>query len=160
VRAAELARGRKRVAEASELRAARAWVKQIRASSSKSIYVGMVSPTIRSRHHNVVAGVCPHPLRLTGKCLSSSCGQVRACQKKMLSVAFRTHSLTQARDGQRFIRLFVLDPPEAGETRAVEAANRTLYGLTSSILAGDTYKAFELAPKILAGPSSTSTRRR
>src|SRR5471030_2686083 len=33
---------------------------------------------------------------------------------------------------------------------AVEAANRTLYGLTSSILAGDTYKAFELAPKILA----------
>ena len=70
-----------------------------------------------------------------------------------------TH-LTQARDGQRFIRLFLLDPPEAGETRAVEAANRTLYGLTSSILAGDTYKAFELAPKILAGPSSTSTRRR
>jgi acyl-CoA reductase-like NAD-dependent aldehyde dehydrogenase len=35
--------------------------------------------------------------------------------------------------------------------QAVEAANRTLYGLTSSILAGDTYKAFELAPKILAG---------
>ena len=34
---------------------------------------------------------------------------------------------------------------------AVEAANRTLYGLTSSILAGDTYKAFELAPKVLAG---------
>src|SRR5471030_350420 len=34
---------------------------------------------------------------------------------------------------------------------AVEAANRTLYGLTSSILAGDTYRAFELAPKILAG---------
>jgi acyl-CoA reductase-like NAD-dependent aldehyde dehydrogenase len=41
----------------------------------------------------------------------------------------------------------VVDTPEA----AVEAANRTLYGLTSSILAGDTYKAFELAPKILAG---------
>ena len=34
---------------------------------------------------------------------------------------------------------------------AVAAANRTMYGLTSSILAGDTYKAFELAPKILAG---------
>src|SRR5712671_6543858 len=34
---------------------------------------------------------------------------------------------------------------------AVEAANRTMYGLTSSILAGDTYRAFELAPKILAG---------
>src|SRR5712672_1027962 len=35
--------------------------------------------------------------------------------------------------------------------KAVEAANRTMYGLTSSILAGNTYKAFELAPKILAG---------
>jgi acyl-CoA reductase-like NAD-dependent aldehyde dehydrogenase len=35
--------------------------------------------------------------------------------------------------------------------QAVEAANRTLYGLTSSILAGDTYKAFELAPRVMAG---------
>jgi acyl-CoA reductase-like NAD-dependent aldehyde dehydrogenase len=34
---------------------------------------------------------------------------------------------------------------------AVDAANRTLYGLTSTILARDTYKAFELAPRILAG---------
>ena len=34
---------------------------------------------------------------------------------------------------------------------AVDAANRTMYGLTSSILAGDTYKAFEMAPKVLAG---------
>jgi acyl-CoA reductase-like NAD-dependent aldehyde dehydrogenase len=41
----------------------------------------------------------------------------------------------------------VVDTPE----EAVAAANRTMYGLTSSILAGDTYKAFELAPKILAG---------
>jgi acyl-CoA reductase-like NAD-dependent aldehyde dehydrogenase len=41
----------------------------------------------------------------------------------------------------------VVDTPE----KAVEAANRTMYGLTSSILAGDTYKALELAPKILAG---------
>src|SRR5271154_4337796 len=41
----------------------------------------------------------------------------------------------------------VVDTPE----EAVEAANRTLYGLTSSILAGNTYRAFELAPKILAG---------
>ena len=37
----------------------------------------------------------------------------------------------------------VVDTPE----EAVAAANRTLYGLTSSILAGDTYRAFELAPK-------------
>jgi acyl-CoA reductase-like NAD-dependent aldehyde dehydrogenase len=41
----------------------------------------------------------------------------------------------------------VVDTPE----QAVEAANRTLYGLTSSILAGNTYRAFELAPKVLAG---------
>jgi acyl-CoA reductase-like NAD-dependent aldehyde dehydrogenase len=34
---------------------------------------------------------------------------------------------------------------------AVAAANRTMYGLTSSILAGNTYKAFEMAPKVLAG---------
>src|SRR6195256_2215452 len=34
---------------------------------------------------------------------------------------------------------------------AIKAANRTMYGLTSSILSGDTYKAFEMAPKILAG---------
>ena len=26
-----------------------------------------------------------------------------------------------------------------------------MYGLTSSILAGDTYRAFEMAPKVLAG---------
>jgi acyl-CoA reductase-like NAD-dependent aldehyde dehydrogenase len=41
----------------------------------------------------------------------------------------------------------VVDTPE----QAVEAANRTMYGLSSSILAGNTYRAFELAPKILAG---------
>ena len=41
----------------------------------------------------------------------------------------------------------VVDTPE----EAIAAANRTMYGLTSSILAGDTYKAFEMAPKILAG---------
>ena len=41
----------------------------------------------------------------------------------------------------------VVDTPQ----EAVEAANRTMYGLSSSILAGDTYHAFELAPQILAG---------
>jgi acyl-CoA reductase-like NAD-dependent aldehyde dehydrogenase len=41
----------------------------------------------------------------------------------------------------------VVDTPE----EAIIAANRTLYGLTSSILAGNTYKAFEMAPKVLAG---------
>jgi acyl-CoA reductase-like NAD-dependent aldehyde dehydrogenase len=41
----------------------------------------------------------------------------------------------------------VVDTPD----EAIAAANRTLYGLTSSILAGNTYRAFEMAPKILAG---------
>ena len=40
-----------------------------------------------------------------------------------------------------------VDTPED----AITAANRTMYGLTSSILAGNTYKAFEMAPKVLAG---------
>src|SRR5467141_746703 len=40
-----------------------------------------------------------------------------------------------------------VDTPED----AIAAANRTLYGLTSSILSGNTYKAFEMAPKVLAG---------
>jgi acyl-CoA reductase-like NAD-dependent aldehyde dehydrogenase len=41
----------------------------------------------------------------------------------------------------------VVDTPE----EAITAANRTMYGLTSSILAGDTYRAFEMAPKVLTG---------
>jgi acyl-CoA reductase-like NAD-dependent aldehyde dehydrogenase len=41
----------------------------------------------------------------------------------------------------------VVDSPE----EAIAAANPTMYGLTSSIPAGNTYKAFEMAPKILAG---------
>jgi acyl-CoA reductase-like NAD-dependent aldehyde dehydrogenase len=41
----------------------------------------------------------------------------------------------------------VVDTPE----EAIAAANRTMYGLTSSILAGNTYKAFEMAPKLLTG---------
>lgn len=41
----------------------------------------------------------------------------------------------------------VVDTPD----EAVAAANRTMYGLTSSILAGNTYRAFEMAPRVLAG---------
>jgi len=41
----------------------------------------------------------------------------------------------------------LVDTPED----AIVAANRTMYGLTSSILAGNTYKAFEMAPKVRAG---------
>ena len=40
-----------------------------------------------------------------------------------------------------------VDTPED----AIAAANRTMYGLTSSILARNTYKAFEMAPQVLAG---------
>ena len=40
-----------------------------------------------------------------------------------------------------------VDTPED----AIAAANRTMYGLMSSILARNTYKAFEMAPKVLAG---------
>ena len=56
-----------------------------------------------------------------------------------------------------------MDTPD----EAIAAANRTMYGLTSSILAGNTYKAFEMAPKVLAGivnvthrPSTTRFTRR
>src|SRR5260221_10541439 len=41
----------------------------------------------------------------------------------------------------------VVDTPE----EAAAGAHSTLYGLTSSILSGNTYKAFEMAPKVLAG---------
>lgn len=37
------------------------------------------------------------------------------------------------------------------DDEAVAAANRVMYGLTSSILSGDTYRAFDLAPKVLCG---------
>jgi acyl-CoA reductase-like NAD-dependent aldehyde dehydrogenase len=51
---------------------------------------------------------------------------------------------------ETFGPLVVVDAVDTVE-QAVEVANRTQYGLTSSILAADTYKAFELAPKLLHG---------
>ena len=51
---------------------------------------------------------------------------------------------------ETFGPLVIVEPVDAPED-AVAVANRVRYGLTSSILAGDTYKAFELAPKILHG---------
>ena len=50
----------------------------------------------------------------------------------------------------------VVDTPD----EAIAAANRTMYGLVSSILAGNTYKAFEMAPKILAGVVNVELRDR
>jgi acyl-CoA reductase-like NAD-dependent aldehyde dehydrogenase len=55
-----------------------------------------------------------------------------------------------AANEETFGPLVVVDAVDTVE-QAVEVANRTQYGLTSSILAGDTYKAFELAPKLLHG---------
>jgi acyl-CoA reductase-like NAD-dependent aldehyde dehydrogenase len=46
-----------------------------------------------------------------------------------------------------FVVVEAVDTPE----EAIAAANRTMYGLTSSIFSGNTYKAFEMAPKVLAG---------
>ena len=40
---------------------------------------------------------------------------------------------------------------EITSDEAIAAANRAMYSLTSSILSGNTYKAFEMAPKVLAG---------
>ena len=51
---------------------------------------------------------------------------------------------------ETFGPVVIVEPVDTPDD-AITAANRTLYGLTSSILAGDTYKAFEMAPKILAG---------
>src|SRR5882757_3044979 len=55
-----------------------------------------------------------------------------------------------AANEETFGPLVLVDAVDTAQ-QAVEVANRTEYGLTSSILAGDTYKAFELAPKILHG---------
>lgn len=55
-----------------------------------------------------------------------------------------------AANEETFGPLVLVDVVDTAE-EAVQVANRTLYGLTSSILAGDTYKAFKLAPKILHG---------
>ena len=51
---------------------------------------------------------------------------------------------------ETFGPLVIVEPVDTPED-AVAVANRVHYGLTSSILAGDTYKAFELAPKLLHG---------
>ena len=55
-----------------------------------------------------------------------------------------------AANEETFGPLVLVDAVDTAE-QAVDVANRTQYGLTSSILAGDTYRAFELAPKIQHG---------
>ena len=56
---------------------------------------------------------------------------------------------TAARE-ETFGPLVIVEPVDTAE-EAVAVANRVQYGLTSTILAGDTYRAFELAPKVLHG---------
>jgi acyl-CoA reductase-like NAD-dependent aldehyde dehydrogenase len=51
---------------------------------------------------------------------------------------------------ETFGPVVVVEPVDSPDD-AIAAANRTMYGLTSSILSGNTYKAFEMAPKVLAG---------
>jgi acyl-CoA reductase-like NAD-dependent aldehyde dehydrogenase len=51
---------------------------------------------------------------------------------------------------ETFGPLVIVEPVDSDE-EAVAAANRVLYGLTSSILTSDTYRGFELAPRVLAG---------
>ncbi|GIM93024.1 aldehyde dehydrogenase family protein [Paractinoplanes toevensis] len=51
---------------------------------------------------------------------------------------------------ETFGPLVIVEPVDTAD-EAVDVANRTMYGLTSSILTGDAYKGFELAPRILAG---------
>ncbi|HEY2060114.1 MAG TPA: aldehyde dehydrogenase family protein, partial [Amycolatopsis sp.] len=55
-----------------------------------------------------------------------------------------------AANEETFGPLVIVEPVDTAE-EAVAVANRVRYGLTSTILAGDTYQAFELAPKILHG---------
>ena len=51
---------------------------------------------------------------------------------------------------ETFGPLVIVEPVDTAE-EAVQVANRTMYGLTSSILTGDTYRGFELAPTLLHG---------
>ena len=51
---------------------------------------------------------------------------------------------------ETFGPVVIVQPVDTAE-EAVEQINRSLYGLTSSILTGDTYRGFELAGKVKAG---------
>jgi acyl-CoA reductase-like NAD-dependent aldehyde dehydrogenase len=51
---------------------------------------------------------------------------------------------------ETFGPVVIVEPVDSDED-AVRVANRVSYGLTSSILAGNPYRGFELAPRIMAG---------
>ena len=60
-----------------------------------------------------------------------------------------SHDADAAND-ETFGPLVIVEAVDSDE-EAVAAANRVMYGLTSSILTGDTYRGFELAPQVLCG---------
>jgi acyl-CoA reductase-like NAD-dependent aldehyde dehydrogenase len=55
-----------------------------------------------------------------------------------------------AANEETFGPMVIVEPVDSDEA-AVAAANRVMYGLTSSILTSDTYRGFELAQRIQAG---------
>jgi acyl-CoA reductase-like NAD-dependent aldehyde dehydrogenase len=55
-----------------------------------------------------------------------------------------------ASNQETFGPLVIVEPVDSDQA-AIAAANRVMYGLTSSILTSDTYRGFELAPQVLAG---------
>jgi len=55
-----------------------------------------------------------------------------------------------AANEESFGPLVIVEPVDTAED-AITVANRTMYGLTSSILTGDTYRGFEMAPRVLHG---------
>jgi acyl-CoA reductase-like NAD-dependent aldehyde dehydrogenase len=57
---------------------------------------------------------------------------------------------SDAANDETFGPLVIVEAVDS-DGEAVAAANRVMYGLTSSILTGDTYRGFELAPQVLCG---------
>jgi acyl-CoA reductase-like NAD-dependent aldehyde dehydrogenase len=60
---------------------------------------------------------------------------------------------------ETFGPVVIVEPVDSDED-AIRVANRVDYGLTASILTGNTYRGFEMAPRISRGESSTSIPRR
>jgi acyl-CoA reductase-like NAD-dependent aldehyde dehydrogenase len=57
---------------------------------------------------------------------------------------------------ETFGPVVIVEPVDTAE-QAVAVANRVSYGLVASILSGDSYRALELAPKVLAGVVNINT---
>jgi acyl-CoA reductase-like NAD-dependent aldehyde dehydrogenase len=127
-------------------------------------------PRFVARTNTLPAGDPLNPKTIIGPIITPDAGKmIDERVKQAIAKGAKAH--TGARhDGQIYYRTILTDVPldaaianeetfgpvvvvEVVDTpdEAITAANRTLYGLTSSILAGNTYRAFEMAPKVLAG---------